>query len=123
MPEKKPFITLEQAQEIIADVPTPFHLYDEKGIRENARKMPSSTPRVDVVNRSIKECLGRTINTTLTTLVTIVCLYIFGVSSIREFALPIIVGIISGVYSANMINGYVWAFLEEKKRAKKAAKA
>lgn len=83
-------------------------------IRENARKMPSSTPRVDVVNRSIKECLGRTINTTLTTLVTIVCLYIFGVSSIREFALPIIVGIISGVYSANMINGYVWAFLEEK---------
>lgn len=92
-------------------------------IRENARKMPSSTPRVDVVNRSIKECLGRTINTTLTTLVTIVCLYIFGVSSIREFALPIIVGIISGVYSANMINGYVWALLEEKKRAKKAAKA
>ena len=92
-------------------------------IRENARKMPSSTPRVDVVNRSIKECLGRTLNTTLTTLVTIVCLYIFGVSSIREFALPIIVGIISGVYSANMINGYVWAFLEEKKRAKKAAKA
>ena len=92
-------------------------------IRENARKMPSSTPRMDVVNRSIKECLGRTINTTLTTLVTIVCLYIFGVSSIREFALPIIVGIISGVYSANMINGYVWAFLEEKKRAKKAAKA
>lgn len=92
-------------------------------IRENARKMPSSTPRVDVVNRSIKECLGRTINTTLTTLVTIVCLYIFGVSSIREFALPIIVGIISGVYSANMINGYGWAFLEEKKRAKKAAKA
>ena len=92
-------------------------------IRENARKMPSSTPRVDVVNRSIKECLGRTINTTLTTLVTIVCLYIFGVSSIREFALPIIVGIISGVYSANMINGYVWAFLEEKKRARKAAKA
>ena len=78
-------------------------------IRENARKMPSSTPRVDVVNRSIKECLG--------------CLYIFGVPSIREFALPIIVGIISGVYSANMINGYVWAFLEEKKRAKKAAKA
>lgn len=92
-------------------------------IRENARKMPTSTPRVDVVNRSIKECLGRTINTTLTTLVTIVCLYIFGVSSIREFALPIIVGIISGVYSANMINGYVWAFLEEKKRAKKTAKA
>ena len=39
MPQKLPFITLEQAKEIIADVPTPFHLYDEKGIRENARRV------------------------------------------------------------------------------------
>ena len=37
--EKKPFITLAQAQEIIQDVPTPFHLYDETGIRENARRL------------------------------------------------------------------------------------
>ena len=37
--EKKPFITLEQAQAIIADVPTPFHIYDEKAIRENARRV------------------------------------------------------------------------------------
>ena len=34
MPQKKPFITLAQAKEIAADIPTPFHLYDEKGIRE-----------------------------------------------------------------------------------------
>ena len=85
-------------------------------IRENARKMPGTAPREEVVNKSIKECLGRTINTTLTTLITIVALYILGVASIKEFALPIIIGIVSGVYSANMINGYVWAFLEEKKR-------
>ena len=39
MAEKKPFVTLAQAKDIIADVPTPFHLYDEKGIRENARLM------------------------------------------------------------------------------------
>ena len=39
MSNKKPFITLDQAQDIIADVPTPFHLYDEKGIRENARRV------------------------------------------------------------------------------------
>ncbi|MDO4482860.1 MAG: protein translocase subunit SecF [Clostridia bacterium] len=90
-------------------------------IRENARKLPTA-PRVDVVNVSIRECLGRTINTTLTTLMTIVALYVLGVDSIREFALPIIIGIVSGVYSANMINGYVWAVLEEKKRARKAAK-
>lgn len=91
-------------------------------IRENAKKMPTDS-RDAVVNRSVKECLGRTLTTTLTTLVTIVMLYVLGVDSIKEFALPIIIGIISGVYSANMINGYVWAYLEEKKIARKAAGA
>lgn len=90
-------------------------------IRENAKKMPTAA-KVDVVNKSIKDCLGRTINTTLTTLITIVALYVLGVEAIKEFALPIIVGIVSGVYSANMINGYVWAVLESKK-AKKVKKA
>ena len=88
-------------------------------IRENAKKMPN-VAREEVTNISIKESLGRTICTTVTTLITIVALCILGVASIREFALPIIVGILSGVYSANMINGYVWAFLEEKRRARKA---
>ncbi|MBQ7433702.1 MAG: diaminopimelate decarboxylase [Lachnospiraceae bacterium] len=37
--EKKPFVTLEQVQEIVKEYPTPFHLYDEKGIRENARRL------------------------------------------------------------------------------------
>ncbi|MGN1014890.1 MAG: diaminopimelate decarboxylase [Butyricicoccus sp.] len=39
MSEKRPFITKEQAQEIVKEYPTPFHLYDEKGIRENARRL------------------------------------------------------------------------------------
>ena len=91
-------------------------------IRENAKKMPT-TPKEEVTNISIRESLGRTICTTVTTLITIVALCILGVASIREFALPIIVGILSGVYSANMINGYVWAYLEEKRKARKAAKA
>ena len=88
-------------------------------IRENAKKYPT-LPREEVTNLSIKESLGRTINTTLTTLITIVALCVLGVASIREFALPIIVGILSGVYSANMINGYIWAFLEERRKAAKA---
>ena len=88
-------------------------------IREHAKKMPT-TAREEVTNISIRESLGRTICTTVTTLITIVALCILGVASIREFALPIIVGILSGVYSANMINGYVWAFLEEKRRSRKA---
>lgn len=90
-------------------------------IRENAKKMPNA-PREEVSNVSIKESLGRTICTTVTTLITIVALCILGGASIREFALPIIVGILSGVYSANMINPYIWAFLEEKRIARKAAK-
>ena len=88
-------------------------------IRENAKKMPSA-PREEVTNISIRQSLGRTVCTTVTTLITIVALCILGVTSIREFALPIIIGIVAGVYSANMINGYVWAFLEEKRLARKA---
>ena len=88
-------------------------------IRENAKKLPTA-PREEVANLSVKESLGRTILTTLTTLITIVALCILGVPSIREFALPIIVGILSGVYSANLINPYIWAALEEKRKARKA---
>lgn len=88
-------------------------------IRENAQKMPNA-PKAEVTGISVRQSLGRTICTTLTTLITIVALCVLGVASIREFALPIIIGILSGVYSANMINGYVWAFLEEKRKARKA---
>lgn len=90
-------------------------------IRENAGKHPDM-PRVEVVTLSVKESLGRTLMTTATTLVTIVALYILGVASIREFALPIIVGVIAGTWSSNLISGYIWAWLEEKfpKREKKA---
>lgn len=89
-------------------------------IREN--KKNAGEELEDVVKVSVKQCLGRTLITTLTTLATIVTLYIMGVDSIREFSLPIIIGILSGVYSANLINGYVWAFIEKRvgKKAKKA---
>ncbi len=92
-------------------------------IRENAAKPGcAGMKREEVVNLSVKESLGRTVNTTLTTLITIVSLYILGVDAIREFSLPIIIGILSGVYSANMINGYVWAWLEEHRKGKKGTK-
>ncbi|MBQ7867324.1 MAG: protein translocase subunit SecF [Clostridia bacterium] len=93
-------------------------------IRENNRKPAyAGLKREEIVNVSVRESLGRTINTTLTTLVTIVALYVLGVDAIREFSLPIIVGILAGVYSANMINGYVWAMLEELRLNRKAKKA
>lgn len=89
-------------------------------IRENNQKLGyARMEKAEIANISVKESLGRTINTTLTTLITIVTLYIMGVDSIREFSLPIIIGILSGVYSANLINGFVWAFLEEKRQTRK----
>ncbi len=92
-------------------------------IRENHAKPGIHTQQLDqVVNLSIGQTLGRTVNTTLTTLLTIVTLYVLGVDAIREFSLPIIVGILSGVYSANMINGYVWAWLEGRWHAGKKGK-
>ena len=91
-------------------------------IRENAHKPGvRQLPREQIVNLSVTESLSRTINTTITTLLTIVTLYILGVDSIKQFALPLIIGMIAGVYSANLINGYVWALLMDlRAKGKKA---
>lgn len=89
-------------------------------IRENRKKPASSgMTRSQIADLSVRESLGRTINTTLTTLVTIVSLYVLGVSAIREFSLPIIISILAGVYSANLINGYVWAAFEDWRLGKR----
>ena len=82
-------------------------------IRENAKNKLELT-KVEVVNLSVREAFGRTMMTSITTLVTILALYILGVAAIKEFALPIIVGVIAGTYSSNLISGYIWAWLEEK---------
>ena len=91
-------------------------------IRENNRKAGVRALSKDqIVNLSVTECLPRTLNTTITTLLTIVTLYVLGVDSIKQFALPLIVGIVAGTYSANMINGYVWAFLMDLRSKRKKA--
>ena len=93
-------------------------------IRENSHKSTlRQLSREDIVNLSVQESLSRTLNTTITTLLTIVTLYIMGVDSIKQFALPLIIGIVAGTYSANLINGYVWAALMDKRDAGKRAKA
>ena len=89
-------------------------------IRENSHKAGvRSLPREEIVNQSVTESLPRTLNTTITTLLTIVTLYVLGVDSIRQFALPLIIGILAGTYSANLINGYVWAALMNWRAASK----
>lgn len=87
-------------------------------IRENNGKRGLGHMRRDeIVSQSVNESLTRTINTTLTTLITTVLLYALGVDSVKEFALPLIIGMLSGIWASNMINGYVWAYLLDKRDA------
>ena len=92
-------------------------------IRETAKK-PGYTqkPRMEIVEDSVANTLSRTINTSLTTLITLVALYVFGVDSIREFAFPLIVGMLAGTYSSVLLSGQVWAMWMEKHNARKASK-
>ena len=91
-------------------------------IRENNRKASvRAMAKEQLGSLSGKESLPRTLNTTITTLLTIVTLYVLGVDSIKQFALPLIIGIVAGTYSANMINGYVWALLVDKSTKRKKA--
>ena len=77
-------------------------------IRENTRHAKKQT-YAEIANASINQTIGRSINTTITTLLTIGMVYIMGVTSIKAFALPIIIGIVIGTYSSIFIAGSVWA--------------
>ena len=84
-------------------------------IRENMKgfKAKKGETVSEIVNRSITESMGRTLNTTITTLITIVLLYFLGVQSIKEFAFPLIIGILAGAYSSIFIASPFWAAWKE----------
>lgn len=88
-------------------------------VRENMKNIKGKTIS-EVVNNSIWESMGRTINTTITTLITIVLLYIIGVASIKEFAFPLIVGVVAGAYSSIFIASPFWATWKEAEQKTKA---
>lgn len=78
-----------------------------------------------VVNESITNTLTRSINTSLTTFIMLAVLYIFGVATIREFALPLMVGIIAGAFSSVFLTGNMWLIFraaKEKHQAKSVAR-
>lgn len=83
-------------------------------IRENMAEMKRKDDLKDVVNMSINQSLGRSIFTSLTTFIMVAVLYVMGVTSIREFALPLMVGIICGAYSSVCIAGALWYTLRCK---------
>ncbi|MBU9728783.1 protein translocase subunit SecD [Diplocloster modestus] len=83
-------------------------------IRENLKLMKNKESLHDVVNKSVTQTLSRSINTTVTTFITIAVLFILGVSSIREFAFPLMVGIICGGYTSVCITGALWYVMKTK---------
>jgi preprotein translocase SecF subunit len=90
-------------------------------IRENTKKNRRMSPE-EVANLSINETLARSINTSLTTLITISAVYIF-VPSIREFSLPLIIGIACGAYSSIFIASPIWVLLKKRKGKNRKAVA
>lgn len=88
-------------------------------IRENMAAKTKNQTLAEVVNASITQTFTRSINTSLTTFVMVLVLYILGVSSIREFALPLMTGIIVGTYSSVCITGSLWYIMTNRKKQKK----
>ena len=88
-------------------------------VRENLRSMKNKDQLDDMVNRSITQTLTRSIFTSLTTFFMVAALEVFGVSSIREFALPLMAGIVCGTYSSICLTGALW-YVFRTKLVKKA---
>jgi len=84
-------------------------------------KLAVSKDNLDtLVNDSINQTLSRSLFTSLTTFVMVAVLYILGVSSVKEFALPLMIGIVCGTYSSICLASSVWYILKNK-ISKKAA--
>ncbi|MCQ5129686.1 protein translocase subunit SecF [Butyricicoccus faecihominis] len=88
-------------------------------IRENLRTARKE-PFESVAERSVWQTMGRTINTTLTTLFTVGMIFILGVPSLKQFTLPLIIGIIAGGYSSIFMSASLWNFFRKHMRKKKA---
>ena len=83
-------------------------------IRENKAILSKSTAKEELINKSVTETLTRSIYSSLTTFITIFILFLMGVPSIREFALPIMVGIVAGTYSSVFLSSVFWYLLSNK---------
>ena len=84
-------------------------------IREELKSKKKSEDLKELVNRCITTTLTRSIYTTLTTFITITMLYVLGVNSIKEFALPLMVGIVTGAYTSVCITGALWYVMKTGK--------
>ena len=83
-------------------------------IRENMATMSHKDDLKDVVDKSITQTMSRSIFTSLTTFIMVAVLYVLGVTSIRDFALPLMVGIVCGAYSSICLAGSLWYVFRQK---------
>ena len=90
-------------------------------IREELKTKKKNDGLDTLVNRCITKTLTRSVYTSLTTFVMVAILYVMGVSSIKEFALPLMVGIICGAYSSVCITGALWYVMKTKALKKENA--
>ena len=77
-------------------------------IRENMKNKARKEEISDVINRSMSQVLSRCMSTSITTGIMVLVLLIFGVASIREFALPLLMGVIAGTFSSVFLAGNFW---------------
>ena len=107
-----------------------YSLYDNiivfDRVRENEGKM-GRMPYADMVNESLWEMLTRSLNTTLTSLLPVVCLLFFGGETLKDFAFALLIGILLGAYSTFFVSGPVLTILKERepryRKLKAAARA
>ena len=92
-------------------------------IRENLGSKTSEEALTEVVNQSITQTLTRSINTSLTTFFMVIMLAILGVDSVKDFAIPLLVGIICGGYSSVCITGPLWLTIKKRVHTGKGKKA
>ncbi len=91
-------------------------------VREN-RKYIAKSSFEEICDKSVKQTLRRTMNATVTTMVSLIILYILGSESIKAFALPLMIGVLVGTYSSIMLATPLWNFVRGNAGGKKTKKA
>ena len=84
-------------------------------LRENQKKAVSREKIEDMIDRSVSQTLTRSLFTSVTTFLMVLCLFIFGVTDIRYFALPLMVGVVCGTYSSICLASPLWYEMKKQK--------
>lgn len=93
-------------------------------IRENmrrSRKIETEEELANIVNKSLRQTLGRSVNTVLTVVFVVVSLIIFGAGSIQNFSIALLIGLIAGTYSSIFIAAQLWFVLKKRELNKRGA--